>query len=105
MDGGEGHKKYRAWAHTQLPTRTTNPAFSKLTSCNELQRTGLRQLTQDKSVKITKKNSRVAFSLNFLLNPEDCPPGRGVREIDVGYDNADKNYGAVVSSKELFKEQ
>jgi len=28
-----------------------------------------------------------------------------MREIDVGYDNADKNYGAVVSSKELFKEQ
>jgi len=26
-------------------------------------------------------------------------------EFDVGYDNADKNYGAVVSSKELFKEQ
>jgi hypothetical protein len=28
-----------------------------------------------------------------------------MRELDVGYDNADKNYGAVVSSKELFKEQ
>ena len=28
-----------------------------------------------------------------------------MQEFDVGYDNADKNYGAVVSSKELFKEQ
>ena len=28
-----------------------------------------------------------------------------MREFDVGYDHADKNYGTVVSSKELFKEQ
>ena len=28
-----------------------------------------------------------------------------MQDFDVGYDNADKNYGAVVSSKELFKEQ
>ena len=28
-----------------------------------------------------------------------------MREIDVGYNIADKNYGAVVYSKDLFKEQ